>query len=456
MRDSLHQGKQMTPIGTKPVYLYIIAVVAVLMPSVSYALGWEIQVVEPNTGLIEDLGVDLAVEANGIAHIVYFDNSDGGSFMSLMYKRSDADPSFIEDNTLDINKDPKAVLAMDANGVVYVVYPVVYLDSDKLVYKKKQNGIWSSRQEIDSYKTLLPYDAVVDNNGLLSVVYSCYTPEGGYEDANLILFSDGDRITVETHGNFQSGSLAIDSRSKPHLCYYDALNDVLRYAVKDSNSWSFETVDDDIGDVDSYVWGSASLALDSNGVPHISYYDFTNRNLKCANKLSGTWATQVVDDTAVVSRRSSIGIDSNNVVHICYQQLVDANVVSLKYAVGNAEQWQLDEVKDFDQPDAYLSIACDDDDRPHICFTVPSCRTVEYAVVICGDAAHPYPDGDADKNCVVDFFDLSLLGQYWLDRDCTLPDYCAGADLDENSVVDSNDLDILTETWLKCSLSDCF
>ncbi len=465
MLDSLHQGRQMTRIRTRPVYLCIIAVVAVLMPSLSHALSWNIQVVESDTGQIEDLGIDLAVEANGTAHVVYFDNGDDDGYLSLIYADSDADPwnkVFIEDNTLDISKqDPKAVLAVDANRVVYVVYPVVYPDdSYQLVYKKKGNDGWGSRFIIAAAESL-PYDAQVDDEGRLNVVYS-FIPDSNHDDAALKLYiADHSNEEIENHGNFQSGSLTIDSQSKPHLCYYDALNELLKYAVKNGNSWSIETVDSNIGDVESCVWGSASLALDSNGVPHISYYDFTNRDLKYANRLSGTWVPQTVDDTAVISRQTSIAIDSSDTVHICYQQLIDADGILLEYAVGNAGGWQFDTVTNFNLPpgirSAHLSIACDDDDKPHICFTAPSRQTVEYAVAeICGDAAHPYPDGDADKNCVVDFFDLGLLGRYWFDTNCVLPDYCAGADLNTSGAVDNNDLDMLTETWLECSVFDCF
>ncbi len=38
----------------------------------------------------------------------------------------------------------------------------------------------------------------------------------------------------------------------------------------------------------------------------------------------------------------------------------------------------------------------------------------------CGDLDHPYPPGDANKDCRVDFADLALMASYWLQ--CTAPD----------------------------------
>jgi hypothetical protein len=38
----------------------------------------------------------------------------------------------------------------------------------------------------------------------------------------------------------------------------------------------------------------------------------------------------------------------------------------------------------------------------------------------CGDECHPYPAGDIDKNCIVDFNDFGLFALSWLE--CTKPE----------------------------------
>lgn len=52
----------------------------------------------------------------------------------------------------------------------------------------------------------------------------------------------------------------------------------------------------------------------------------------------------------------------------------------------------------------------------------------------CGDYKHPFPDGDFSEDCIVDFYDLAMLGEKW-----------------QASEQDYMDLEDLTETWLDCT-----
>ena len=206
----------------------------------------------------------------------------------------------------------------------------------------------------------------------------------------------------------------------------------------------------------SYIWGATSIALDSNDIPHISYYNYDNFSLKYANKLSGSWQSWVVDANDNAGKQNSIAIDSNDNAHISYTVKI-SNKVIIKYAAFQEPGFQIETVTDFNGVRAFLSLALDDSDIPNIAYTVVSLDTIKHAVPkICGNLYHPFPDGDADKNCFVDFFDLSLLGDRWLDTGCGTPGYCDGADLNKSTIVDNSDLYMLADTWLECSLSDCF
>ena len=74
-------------------------------------------------------------------------------------------------------------------------------------------------------------------------------------------------------------SLALDSNGHPHISYYDYTNGDLKYAIWTGSSWNIESVDTD-GNVGRYT----SIALDNNDNPYISYYDYSKGDLKYAKK----------------------------------------------------------------------------------------------------------------------------------------------------------------------------
>ncbi|MCK4443604.1 MAG: hypothetical protein KAW09_03605, partial [Thermoplasmata archaeon] len=70
----------------------------------------------------------------------------------------------------------------------------------------------------------------------------------------------------------EHASLALDSNDNPHMSYWDRVNNELKYAKRTGGTWKNEIVDKG----GMYT----SLALDSNNHPQISYYDVANKDLK--------------------------------------------------------------------------------------------------------------------------------------------------------------------------------
>jgi len=102
--------------------------------------------------------------------------------------------------------------------------------------------------------------------------------------------------------------------------------------------WQVETVD--VGSVGMFD----SLAIDSSGRPHISYYDDNNGNLKYATKVGTTWVPEVVTlagrpHGASNAVYTSIAVDLPGKPHIVF---FDDKTNQLKYAVKSGATWTIE------------------------------------------------------------------------------------------------------------------
>jgi len=131
----------------------------------------------------------------------------------------------------------------------------------------------------------------------------------------------------------ETSSIAVDSNGNPHISYQgvNGQNDVLKYASKDSTGWSIE-----IADSTPYSGDYSSLAIDKKNNPHISYLAMNpdeSYSLKYATKTSSGWQTQTID-TNLRREYTSIALDSNGNPGIVYVVWVDGDF-ALKYAYFN-------------------------------------------------------------------------------------------------------------------------
>jgi hypothetical protein len=58
---------------------------------------------------------------------------------------------------------------------------------------------------------------------------------------------------------------------------------------------------------------------------------------------------------------------------------------------------------------------------------------------------------DFNQYNFVDLLDFAILANHWLDT-CSEPDWCEGSDIDQNGVVNFNDLRIFVEYWLEVTI----
>ncbi len=171
-------------------------------------------------------------------------------------------------------------------------------------------------------------------------------------------------------------SLALDSNNYPHISYLEYEekfyeHEVLKYARWTGTSWSIERVSS-IALARAYWY--TSIALDSNNYPHISYCRITG-DLNYVKWTGSKWSMETVDSEGSVGWHASLALDSNDYPHISYR---DATKGDLKYAKWTGSAWSietLDVGSKGGRAGYNTSIALDSNDYPHISY----CEWTDYA-----------------------------------------------------------------------------
>ena len=146
-----------------------------------------------------------------------------------------------------------------------------------------------------------------------------------------------------TEGVGAYSSLAFDSTGRPHISYYDFLHGDLKYAYKDDSGWHIETIQS-TGNVGGYT----SLAIDALDQPNISYCLLqSGSTTQCddlwfAIKLNGIWLRQAVDSAGFVGGYTSLAVEGgprweDMEQHISYY---DHSHHTLKYCLGTGAIWR--------------------------------------------------------------------------------------------------------------------
>lgn len=433
-----------------PLLFVSMLIVFFAIGSAAFALDWDIEVLESQADY--EMKTPVVIDSNDVPHTAYFYDVEGNaaSIVHAYRRESGWFKQIVAEHKAEMFNVSHPVLALDANDNPYIFYRNLL---GQLCYIHQTGLDWSSEVGIDWRNRCSPHDAVFDSKNIMSVVYFYYSPPDGFEYGQLRLAVDAgydgygfNRTVVEPNGYYPSASLAVDSNDILHLSYYDGNNDLLLYAVQDGNSWD-KYIIENVGGV-SGSYGAISLAVDSNDRPHISYYKFAGGDLKYAHWNGVDWLIQTVDSVGNVGNYSSLALDSYDNPRIAYW---DSFNRALRYASFDSSSWQTELVDDNDSSGRVASLALDSHDRPHIShFDYYPSSDIRYAFVksVCGDSQHPVLPGDIDENCYIDFNDFSSFASWWLISGCADSDDCQGRDFDETGTVDADDLNTLCSNWL--------
>lgn len=169
-------------------------------------------------------------------------------------------------------------------------------------------------------------------------------------------------------------SMDFDASGQPHISYYDWADRDLEYAWRDGDGWHTSTIDS-VGEVGRYT----NLRIDTAGTLHLIYYDELDGDLEYARNDGSGWSLDTVDSTGIVGVKARMVLDSAGLPHVAYY---DATNTALKYARFDGASWWIETPDDGQGGDvgSYASIALDAFDRPHISYLDGTNWDLEYIV----------------------------------------------------------------------------
>jgi hypothetical protein len=295
------------------VYLLLLS----LLPAVhtDAASTWLFYTVERFAGGTESA---LALDSNGNPHIAYRDPE----FNDLKYAKWNGTQWNIElvDSQGKCGYSP--ILVLDSSGNPHIIYQ----DNTNYIlkYAKWSGTQWNIVTVEDANSC---YSFVLDSDGTPCICY-----DKGYYGLKYAKWTGSEWNITTVDSNFQFpwyASLALDIGGNPHISYYNVQGAIeneyycLKYASLNDTGWSVETVDFKGGwFLGGSLFLSTSLAMDSNGNPHIAYSHDAIQNgshqngLKYASWNGTGWNIETVDSG--LKQSASLFLDSSGTPYIFF------------------------------------------------------------------------------------------------------------------------------------------
>jgi hypothetical protein len=196
----------------------------------------------------------------------------------------------------------------------------------------------------------------LDPLGRPVIAFGCSVFQLARWDGNAWRFEDVDATSCE----FYYPSLALDGADYPAISYYDYTNEDLKFARWNGTAWDIETVDSE-----GYVGWDTSLALDAAGNPAISYYDYTNEDLKFARWNGTAWDIETVDSEGYVGWDTSLALDAAGNPAISFFDWLNFDQ---GFARWNGSKWKIETVDNVGPAGKYSSLALDAAGNPIISY----------------------------------------------------------------------------------------
>ena len=278
-------------------------------------LTWVIETVDSG-GYVSD-SCSLALDSNDNPHISYYD-SIRYDLKHAVKNGSSWNIQIVDPMVSGIYSTSMSVDSTDKPHIAYTEY-----NNPALKYAVWNGSVWST-QTVDDTQYVGGYCSMaVDSLGHPHITYNV--------NANLNYAvwtgTNWDIQVVDTDAAFFS-AIALGSDNEPHIAYRSR---ELKYATLEGSTWDiqFAYVQPELISGSTGWW--PSIAVDSENKVHISYIS-TADGLYYAIQTDSGWFTQNLD--AEEAESSSIALDTSGYTHISYY---DRSNGDLKYLTASSE-----------------------------------------------------------------------------------------------------------------------
>jgi len=345
-------------------FISVLLVLLVAIPACAQS-RWKLSMIDGGNGRKVGKFTSLAVDKDDNLHVGYFDEGRQG----LRYGFLPAGGSQWYTMEVDASGGFES-LAVDDNDQPHFAY--VGPDESGLRYAFWDGKKWN-KQTLDYSRINFFTFIRIGPNGLPRIsYYHRLQKDGSYALHLKYAYYDGKTWFTETvdprsaTGKFNS--LAIDSKGMPHISYSEVDSGDLLYASWDGTEWHFSTPDTHQRS-QGWVGIGSSIELDKAGRPHIAYLDVGHHSVKYATLMpQGGWKTEVVDEITGKADnidRVSLKLDSQQRPHIAYW---DSGMGVLRYATLTDKGWVAENVDSGDNVGLYPSMAIDSHDEIYISY----------------------------------------------------------------------------------------
>jgi len=289
----------------------------------------------------------------------------------------------------DIRYYPFASVAFDTNSVPHVAYRD---NVTRSIYHARQSGGTWNAEKIGPSAGTFSTSTAFSPDGNPAASYG----DGLYFGNLMFARKSGDSWTntIIAHGTMgdagQFSSLAFDRQGVPHITYNDGqVFASLYYASLNMSTgeWEFSLIDDDTPYTGDAGY-SSSLKIDASGHPHVAYISDDPWGLRYATSQDGVnWTVTKLDELERLNYFSrtytgeSLALDSRGYPHISYydQTATDTAPSQLYYLSWNGTGWDRETVAVLSRRDFTTSLAIDAQDVPHIAYCDVAAKSLNYA-----------------------------------------------------------------------------